>query len=285
MSLARSPSAFDRISQAAYRAERGFNAFALLFMGVIVFLDVVQRVASREGGLLHKLLDILQGGVAAGAAPLSAQGWVNGANTAILVLINFFIVFGAFRVRGAAVTGGLIAKSAVVTGVLYGLVQLVLVIFPNGLVWSQTLGLVLMLWVGCMGASTATYENRHLALDLGSKLWPKSILPYSQAVGNFLTGSFCVVLAILSLYSLKDHHGDYSATHGAGGVFEAMPIPKYLAFLVIPISFTFMAIRFYAQMIDGFRGVTAEEDTLQMLGIKDMAGQGDGEPANPERQS
>lgn len=234
--------------------EKKLCAVFMSIMGTVVFLDVIHRVASRERGLLNRWF---------GDAP-----WVGVTGTLMAMVLNGLLVFAALRARGqppGARTAGLAA--GIMVGA-YALLRVFLVVLPNGLVWSQTLGLVLMLWVGCIGASMAAAEHRHLALDLGSKLWPRKVLPYVQAVGHALTGGFCVVLALLSLVSLRSHFGDYVDTDGAGGTFAALPIPKWVAFTAIPVGFANMGIRFFAQMVDSLRGHVEEDDPLQLLGLK-----------------
>ena len=250
------------VNKVVYRAEQRVVGLCMAVMGTAVFLDVVHRVASREQGLLHRW----SGGAS----------WANPVGTAAGLLVAWGLTFAALRARGNPPSGATWGKAAGITAVAYAALRAFLVLLPNGLVWSQTLGLVLMLAVGCFGASTAAQEHRHLALDLGSKLWPKKILPYVQALGNLLTALFCVVLVVLSVVSIKSHYGDYVDTAGAGGAFVALPIPKYLAFMVIPVAFTVMAVRFFGQALVSARGHVEEDDPLQMLGIKDAnAGGGD----------
>jgi len=236
------------------KLEQRFCAACLAVMGTGVFLDVVHRVASRERGLMTRLF---------GEAP-----WVAPMGTALGLAVTLLLVTAALRARGRPAGARTWGESAVITGIIYALLRAFLVLVPNGLVWSQTLGLVLMLWVGCIGASMAAAERRHLALDLGSRLWPKKVLPYVQGVGHALTGLFCIVLTGLSVVSLRSHFGDYADTDGAGGTFVALPIPKWLAFTAIPLGFTLMAIRFLAQAVESWRGHVEEEDALQMLGLK-----------------
>ncbi len=245
-----------------YRAEQRFVALAMAVMGVVVFLDVVHRVASRPMSALTK----------AGV---------------FLVLWGFS--YGALRLRGVSKTAASLAPpqsvgkslgfSFALTLGLYAFLWAFLTVLPNGLVWSQTLGLVLMLWVGVVGASLATAERRHLALDLGSKLWPKRALPYVQAVGNVVTAAFCLALAALAVWSLKDHWKDWRDTQGAGGVFAALPIPKWAAYLAIPTGFLAMAVRFFLQALDGAKkGTVEEDDAMHLLGMKP-----NGEPDSSER--
>jgi C4-dicarboxylate transporter, DctQ subunit len=227
-----------------YRVEQRFVAVAMGVMGVVVFFDVIHRVASRDMSLLASILS----GVAA-----------------------VIVCAAAIRMRHRAAPQPAATtwiKGALAAGVLWAGLRIFLYVLPNGLVWSQTVGLVLTLWVGIIGASMAARQHRHLALDLGSKLWPKKALPYVQAGGNFLTATFCLVLAALAVVSLRDHFRDYADTDGAGGIFPAVAIPKWIAFFGLPIGFVLMAIRFYAQVMDGFRGKVEEDDALRMLGLE-----------------
>lgn len=248
-----------------YRAEQRFVAAAMAVMGVVVFLDVLHRVASR---------------------PMSA-----GAKVAVFGVAWAF-GYGALRLRAAPHPSGplgrpaapakTLAQAFALAAALGALVWLFVTLLPNGLVWSQTLGLVLMLWVGVVGASLATHERRHLALDLGSKLWPKRALPYVQAVGNAVTAVFCVVLGGLAAWSLKDHWQDWRDTQGAGGVFAALPIPKWAAFLALPTGFGAMAVRFFLQAIDGARrGTVEEDDAMHLLGMRADGSPEDQEPEAP----
>ncbi len=236
------PAGKKLLSERVYLVEQRFVALAISIMGIVVFFDVLHRVTSRD----------------------LTWGW-----RAVWAVLALFGVLGALRLRGHAPGVKTWGLSAAVVGLLYAGVLLFHALMPNGLVWSQTLGLVLMLWVGVIGASMATREHRHLALDLGSKLWPKKMLPAVQGVGNVVTSLFCLALAVLACVSVRDHLRDWSDTDGAGGVFPALPIPKWLAFSGVPVGFTLMAVRFFAQALESFRGKVEEDDAMHMLGLKD----------------
>ena len=240
------------LSDRVFRLEQRFVALALAVMGVVVFFDVVHRVASRELTPVWKLV------------------WFVG---------GVLLVSGGLQLRGEAKSLMTWGKAAGVVIASWAGLRLFLLLIPNGLVWSQTLGLVLMLWVGVIGASMATREHRHLALDLGSKLWPKRLLPKVQGLGNLVTSGFCLALALLACVSLRDHFRDYVDTEGAGGVFPAIAIPKWIAFAGVPVGFFLMTIRFFAQALESFRGKVEEDDAMHMLGLdKDADVPGEKQP-------
>ena len=186
------PTPMARLSAAAVRVEKGIVAAGMGIMGVAVFFDVIHRIASRDRGLLMRLFG-------------EDATWANPAGTVLGCVVLVGVVYAALRTRGERPSLRTRIRSLVVAGAIYGGLRLFVFLLPNGLVWSQTLGLVLMLWVGLLGASLAAHEHRHLALDLGSKLWPKKHLPAVQAVGNVVTALFCLVFAFLAVRSLSDH--------------------------------------------------------------------------------
>jgi TRAP-type C4-dicarboxylate transport system permease small subunit len=237
------------------RIEKAIVAAGMGIMGVVVFFDVVHRVASRDRGILMRIFG-------------EDATWANPAGTAIGCAVLLGVVYAALRTRGEPAEKKTAIRSVVVAAAIYGGLRLFVWVLPNGLVWSQTLGLVLMLWVGLLGASLAAHDHRHLSLDLGSKLWPKKALPTVQAVGNVVTAGFCFVFAFLAVRSIGDHLKDYTDTDGAGGIFVALPIPKFAAFAVIPVAFVIMAVRFLLQARDGIlKGQVEDDDPLKLLGM------------------
>lgn len=238
--MSQAPGARKTLSDRIFAVEQKFVALALAIMGVVVFFDVVHRVASRELTPAWQAVWFFAGLALAGGA-LQLRGHPKGLKTWALAV-------------------GLVLAT-------WAFLRLFLFLVPNGLVWSQTVGLVLMLWVGVIGASMATREHRHLALDLGSKLWPKKFLPRVQGLGNLVTSLFCLSLTLLACVSLRDHFRDWSQTDGAGGVFPALAIPKWIAFAGVPAGFCVMALRFFAQALESFRGKVEEDDAMHMLGL------------------
>lgn len=113
--------------------------------------------------------------------------------------------------------------------------------FPSGFVWAQKLALVAMIWVSLLGASLATYERAHLALELGEKIWPRKILHFVKAAAHGVTSAFCVVLLVLSIRMVMDQKG-WEATIEANDW-----LPTWVAILILPYAFAAMAVRFLAQ--------------------------------------
>lgn len=246
--------ALERLDAAVVRVERAIVAAMLAVMGFVVFLDVMHRVSTRVDSLL--------------------------ANPIFVAIAGAGIAALALRTRGSpAVAPRAVAVGLALAGAQYAFVRLV----PNGLVWSQSLALGLTLWLGTMGASLAAYERRHLALDIGSKIWPAAILPKITALGHFLTALFCVGILFLAARSLFGY--ELSGTHvpghidvwrqsdGAAGTLSGTAIPKWVAFLSIPYGMVVLAFRFTLEAAKTWMGLVAVggDDTLHQLGIGDDA--------------
>lgn len=232
-----------KVDAALYRAEKAAVAAMLAAMGLVVFLDVVHRVATREGSWL--------------------------ANPVVVGVVAVVVAALAFRTRGKPAAWGVGAGLAFVAAQA-AFVKLV----PNGLVWSQTLALALTLWLGLMGASLAAHERRHLALDVGSKLWPASMVNKAAAVGHFLTAAFCVGLLWLGWRSVGAHFDLWTSTEGAAGTLSGLAIPKWAANLAIPYGMAALGFRFALEGVRTWRGEleVGGDDTLHQLGIEDVAG-------------
>lgn len=244
-------SALERLDDLLVRAERAVVAALLAVMGLVVFLDVMHRVSTRADSLL--------------------------AHPAFVAPVGAVLVALALRTRGVsgAVPKGIVAGISLAVGQL-AFVRLV----PNGLVWSQTLALALTLWLGTMGASLAAHERRHLALDIGSKLWPAALLPKITALGHLLTAVFCVALLLLAGRSIFGYELDGShvpghldvwrESEGAAGTLSGTGIPKWLAALSIPYGMAVLAFRFTLEAAKTWMGLVevGGDDTLHQLGIE-----------------
>jgi TRAP-type C4-dicarboxylate transport system permease small subunit len=134
-----------------------------------------------------------------------------------------------------------IAISAALTSAISALVWVYTEQFPGGFVWAQKVALVMMLWVALLGASIATYERGHLALELGEKLWPKRWLHLVKAAAHAVTSAFCLGLVVWSVSILVDH-ADKGTT-----VEPLVWFPRWTALAVIPYAFLVMTVRFLAQ--------------------------------------
>lgn len=265
----------SRLNRVVYRAERAFVALALLIMALVVFFDVAHRTFSGERSKgVESFIKVI-----GWFGPDLAEG-KPGHETALAVVPWLaFALFGALgwaAVR-AATRGGMAHAKALALGfggtiVVYGLVRLLVQLLPNGLIWSQPLALILTLWVGFIGASMATYENKHLKVEAVVRHVPPHLKKYVGLLSAGLTAIFCFVLMWVSIRYVRFSYDEYRSTGGQGGIFVGLDVPKYLAFMALPLSFGVMSARFCGIGVLAYQGRLVEEDPLAGL-VDDAAKQ------------
>ena len=211
-----------RIDAAWYRVERFMCGALFLLMTLIVCASVVRDVFGTSNLLIDGL-------------------------------VLFVIIVAAMFTREGRDTDRVktwqmkLAASFVAALALAGLIDLYVTLLPGGFQWASKAALCLMLWVGFLGSSVATYEKAHLALEVGEKIWPKAAQHLIKAFAHGLTSAACVVLLLLSLESLAAHHEAW--TLGATGIPTLEWLPQWVVFAIFPYTFGAMAVRFMAQMV------------------------------------
>lgn len=108
--------------------------------------------------------------------------------------------------------------------------------FDTGITWADPIVRHLVLWVGFIGASIATKDDSHLAMDLVSRFLPENIKKSSTLL---VQGCSAIVCALLTLASYKFVLGEKES-----GNLLTQGIPSYWAVIIIPIGFYFMSMRF-----------------------------------------
>lgn len=219
-----------KIDAAWYRGERWLCGFMFLAMALIVFAAVVRDVFGTR------------------------HDWVD-------AIVFFLLCWGGAQTRvvkpGEKKRSVLVNALAalVITAAVGGLVELYTQLLPGGFPWAPKMALCLMLWVAFLGASMATYEKAHIALEAGEKLWPKSIAKHVKVVAHFVTTAFCLALFVLSIMSIAGHHETWTATDGYGDVVPTLEwLPQWVVFIIFPYVFLAMTVRFLAQMVTTANG-------------------------------
>lgn len=255
----------SRIDAAVYKVERQVVAWSMIGMGLVVALDVVHRVTTRQNGFVERTVRALLPDGAADAAPYAA--------TTLIALFGVGAFYAVFRTRGVGPKGRALVYGVLATGVFWGLLELYVYLVPNGLIWSQMLGLALMIWAGFVGASLAARERRHLSLEIGPRLFPEKVRRQVVAVGHLCTAAFCVFLLCLAAWSVTQHFGDWTESQYEGGTFPVLPIPKWIAYLAIPYGLAVMALRVLGDAAAAMRGQETGMDEVgafkKMGGVED----------------
>jgi TRAP-type C4-dicarboxylate transport system permease small subunit len=159
------------------------------------------------------------------------------------------------RQRGSGWIGKLVAFFAVTA--IY--VQITLNYFPDGYSWSKELSLIMLLWVGFLGASVCAHEGKHIQVGALKRIVPPSMAKWTDAIGFLTTAGFCCFMAVLG-YEYA------SEALQLEGRFEQTNIPDWVATIAVPAAFAMTAIRYvaaaFSSIMGGSYGAAPEAEAL-----------------------
>jgi len=252
-------SALRRVDALLYRTECLSSWIASLGIVALMFVSVVHRVFERPEGRLSTALLWIGSRLGVEAAPEVVHGPVS---LGLNLILTFGLVLMALRTmkrqapaawgRDAAVAVGL---TALLATVVWGL----LTALPNGLPWAVKGSLALVILMGFLGASMATYERRHLTVEIGEKIWPSSIAPAVRRLSAGVTAAFCLLIALFAFVSVRAYYLQWSEFPLTALLDETLEVPKWLALVVIPYAFAMIGLRFLGQAIAGTRETPEEQ--------------------------
>ena len=109
-------------------------------------------------------------------------------------------------------------------------------LLDSGFVWIDPLLRVLVLWLGLIGATVATRNNRHIRIDLLSKLFSRNTHRLIQSVIGQVSAWTCLVVA---WYGFKWIQMDY-----VDGLTSFAGVPAWLLEVIIPVTFALIGLRY-----------------------------------------
>ncbi len=110
-------------------------------------------------------------------------------------------------------------------------------LFGAGIVWSDVMVRILVLWVGLVGAMVASRQNNHIAIDILDRYLPERAKVYTNFVVRLFTALICTIVAYYSLLFVQMEFTD-------GGMAFAR-VPTWLCEAIIPFAFTVIALRYF----------------------------------------
>lgn len=225
-----------RLDAALYAFEKKLVGGLMLLMSAAMFADVVHRVFSRVPGRLAVMI-----APSFGADVL----WFDRAISPIIIGgVGWFTIFAALRNRNPYES---LAKDILRTTLMLiasmCVVQAFVRLVPQGVVWAPYFSLSLLLWVGLIGASMATYSGRHLALEMGEKIWPETWRNKVRSISGLIAASFALVITVLGTMSWLDHLTIWMDTPEAD-LIPSVDLPKWTVFWVVPYAFAVIALRY-----------------------------------------
>ncbi|MFW6051890.1 MAG: TRAP transporter small permease [Myxococcota bacterium] len=212
--------------------------------------------AERHSG--KRMLPIRRSALVLGvlaAAGITALGWLMlhpGVPSKVFYLVVYGLVAGTWLVRlvrtrppGWAVKAGMLL---VVVTPLFA--YLALNYMPEGFSWSKELSLILLLWIGFLGASICAHEGKHLRMEAFDRLVPPALARWFRALGFLLTAAFCALMGWLGHIYIFGQYGAYDL----GGSFEQTGIPDWVATFAVPVGFGLAVLRFLGAAISALLG-------------------------------
>lgn len=129
--------------------------------------------------------------------------------------------------------------------------------FSTGIEWADVTVRHLVLWVGLLGASVAAKENRHLSVDIASRIIPAKWHHLLEALLSLVTAAVCGVLFFGALLFTKFLYEEGTGTlQGAWALLAGGILP--LAFIAVALRFLLRAVREVVGFAALARGGTAE---------------------------
>ncbi len=109
--------------------------------------------------------------------------------------------------------------------------------FNSGLIWIQEATLYTSAWFVLFGASYGVRIGAHIGVDVVVKLLPEPM----RRVAGLIAIALCFVYCGLFLMGSWDY---LQLMHMIGIEMEDLPIPKWLAMIIMPVGFVLLVIRF-----------------------------------------
>ena len=120
-------------------------------------------------------------------------------------------------------------------------------LFDSGIVWSDILVRILVLWVGLLGAMVASRQGNHINVDILDRYLPERAKPLVSIVVQLFTALICTVVAYFSLLFVQIEYAD-------GGMAFAK-VPAWVCEAIIPFAFGVIAVRYFMLSFEKFKNI------------------------------
>ncbi len=110
-------------------------------------------------------------------------------------------------------------------------------LFDQGLLWGDIFLRHLVLWVGFLGASLATREEKHINIDVFTRFIPKKWQAIPRIIIQLFSVVVCWYLAEASITFVSDEITFETVAFGE--------VPAWYFQIIIPIGFILMMFRFF----------------------------------------
>ncbi|MGD8317186.1 MAG: TRAP transporter small permease [Myxococcales bacterium] len=237
------------------------TATGLIGVALVYFAFWTAEMHGEAPGERSRLKPIVH--TVAACAGLGTLGWLMTqrwfeSRWFYLLLYGLCAVLWLFKLIQARAPGW-IAKLVAFFVVTALYVYVTLSYFPDGYSWSKELSLIMLLWVGFLGASVCAHEGKHIQVGALKRVVPPSMARWTEAIGYLTTAAFCLFMALLG-YKYA------SAAIQLEGRFEQTNIPDWVATIAVPFAFAMTTIRYIGAAISailgGSYGAAPEDEAL-----------------------
>lgn len=122
-------------------------------------------------------------------------------------------------------------------------------LFDTGIVWSEVLTRILVLWVGLIGAMVASRQGNHITIDILNRYLPKKAKTVSNFVIEIFTSLICSVAAYYSVLFVRMEYLD------GGAAFANIPV--WICEAIIPFAFTVIALRYFILSLENLKEIVS----------------------------
>ena len=236
-------------------------ATALVAVGLVYFAFWTAEAHTSEPGQRSRIKPLIE--TLAACAGLGLLAWImtrpNVESRWFYMLLYALCaavwLYKLLKTRADGWIGSLLAFFVVTAAYVY----VTLNYFPDGYSWSKELSLIMLLWVGFLGASVCAHEGKHIQVGALKKVVPPSIARYTEAIGYLATASFCFFMALLGYEYAQE-------ALQLEGRFEQTNIPDWVATIAVPAAFAMTMIRYigaaFSSMLGGSYGAAPEEEAM-----------------------
>ncbi|CUS78472.1 TRAP-type C4-dicarboxylate transport system, small permease component [Candidatus Kryptonium thompsonii] len=114
-------------------------------------------------------------------------------------------------------------------------------IFETGISWADPMLRYTVLWLAFIGASIATRENRHINIDVLTRLLSPKLKKIVSVLTNLFALSVCLILLKSSIDFIKIEMQFPSEIF--------LGLKNWMLEIIIPIGFSMMSLRFLLNII------------------------------------
>ena len=109
--------------------------------------------------------------------------------------------------------------------------------FDSGLVWVDPLLRVMVLWLGLVGATIASRNNKHIRIDLLTRFFSKNVNLATQTIVGLFTA---IVSGLIAWHGARWVLMDYQ-----DGIKAFSGLPSWVLEIIIPVAFGLISIRYF----------------------------------------